>query len=101
MRERIEEHVTLTLQALRASGLSAPFGGLVDLYKNGKFTPCGTNETCWEPSREALAQLAMPAAHAPPWLEGGNLTAPTKAWRADEAFGTERHEQGYAPEQCA
>lgn len=61
VRERMQERVTLTLAALQASGLSAPFGGLVDLYKNGKFTPCGTNETCWEPSREALTALAMAA----------------------------------------
>jgi len=62
VRESVREHVTLTLAALQASGLSAPFGGLVDLYKNGRFTPCGENETCWEPSREALAQLARPTA---------------------------------------
>ena len=64
-RERVREQATLTLAALRASGLNAPFGGLVDLYKNGKFTPCGTNETCWEPSSEALRQLATPEAQTP------------------------------------
>ena len=65
VRERIEEHVTLTVRALRASGLSAPFGGLVDLYRNGRFTPCGSNEICWEPSRQALSQLATQEAETP------------------------------------
>jgi hypothetical protein len=63
--ERLQRREALTLAALRASGLSAPFGGLVDLYQNGKFTPCGKNETCWEPSKQALAELATPASQAP------------------------------------
>jgi hypothetical protein len=64
-RERLQEREALTLAALRASGLSAPFGGLVDLYQNGKFAPCGANETCWEPSKQALAELATPASQSP------------------------------------
>jgi len=85
VRERIEERVTLTLAALRASGLSAPFGGLVDLYKNGKFTSCGTNETCWEPSREALAQLATPVAQAPPAQGTGQrqVVFESEGWEGD------------------
>ena len=62
--ERFEEREALTLAALRASGLSAAFGGLVDLFENGDFTPCGKNET-WEPSKQALAGLGMPASEAP------------------------------------
>jgi len=63
--ERFEEREALTLAALRASGLSSLFGGLVDLYQNGKFAPCGANETCWEPSKQALAELATPASQSP------------------------------------
>jgi hypothetical protein len=44
VQERFEKREALTLAALRASGLSAPFGGLVDLYQNGKFAPCGAND---------------------------------------------------------
>ena len=37
----------------------------MDLYRNGRFTPCGSNEICWEPSRQALSQLATPEAEIP------------------------------------
>lgn len=73
--ERIQKRVRLTLAALHSSGFEAPFGGLVDLYKHGSFTPCGTDETCWEPSQEALAQLPAPASQSPASAQQGQKTA--------------------------
>jgi FecR protein len=54
---RILEHFSLTIGALKKSGLSAPFAGLLDLYRNGTFSACGTDEICWAPSRSAPADL--------------------------------------------
>lgn len=36
--------------ALKASGLTHPVPGLIDLYKTGTFTPCAPYGTCWRPN---------------------------------------------------
>jgi hypothetical protein len=54
---RILEHFSLTIGVLKKSGLDAPFAGLLDLYRNGTFSACGTDEVCWAPSRSAPADL--------------------------------------------
>ena len=39
--------------ALKASGLSAPVPGLVDLYEHGTFSQCAPYGTCWQPAAPA------------------------------------------------
>ncbi len=39
--------------ALKASGLSKPVPGLVDLYRTGSFSSCAPYGTCWQPSQSA------------------------------------------------
>jgi FecR-like protein len=36
--------------ALKASGLSAPVPGLIDMYESGKFYPCAPEGQCWRPN---------------------------------------------------
>jgi hypothetical protein len=63
------ERFSLTIGALRESHLEAPFGGLLDLYRNGKFTECG-DQTCWRPSEQALEDLGEPSRQFPSTLNG-------------------------------
>ena len=35
--------------ALKASGLTDPVPGIIDLYKSGTFSPCAPYGTCWQP----------------------------------------------------
>lgn len=39
--------------ALKASGLSEPVPGLVELYKTGTFSSCAPYGTCWQPNQSA------------------------------------------------
>jgi hypothetical protein len=36
--------------ALKASGLTAPVPGLIDMYENGTFYPCAPDGQCWKPN---------------------------------------------------
>lgn len=45
---RAQKRATVTAAALKASGLSAPIPGLVDLYEHGIFFKCEHYGTCWE-----------------------------------------------------
>ncbi len=39
--------------ALKASSLTAPVPGLIELYKTGTFSPCAPYGTCWQPNQSA------------------------------------------------
>jgi len=45
---RVNERVAATNAALKASGLTSPIPGLMDLYEQGDFFPCEPYGTCWE-----------------------------------------------------
>jgi len=64
---RVEQRKADTAAALKASGLSAPFPGLTDLYQNGTFFACAPYGTCWQQAQEPAAtpQGAQPPI-APP-----------------------------------
>jgi len=76
---RLEQRNTVTAAALRASRLSSPIPGLVDLYEQGRFFDCEPYGTCWEPaeteavgehlepSRAPNAQSPSPAQSNPPF----------------------------------
>ena len=55
--------------ALKASGLTSPLPGLIDLYEEGTFFPCAPYGTCWQPNEAApvaeLSQQATPATASP------------------------------------
>lgn len=75
----LEQRNTVTAAALRASRLSSPIPGLVDLYEQGRFFDCEPYGTCWEPtepeaveehpqsSRAPNAQSPSPAQSNPPF----------------------------------
>jgi hypothetical protein len=46
----LEQRNAATAAALKASGLSSPIPGLVDLYEQGRFFSCEPYGTCWEPT---------------------------------------------------
>src|ERR1700730_17517761 len=41
--------------ALKASGLTSPIPGLIDMYGSGTFSACAPYGMCWEPSQEAMS----------------------------------------------
>lgn len=45
---RVQERHAVTASALKASGLTSPIPGLVELYNRGKFFNCEPYGTCWE-----------------------------------------------------
>jgi hypothetical protein len=47
---RARQREAILPDALKASGLSSPISGLVDLYKNGTFFDCAPYGKCWEPN---------------------------------------------------
>ncbi|HEX4002431.1 MAG TPA: FecR family protein [Candidatus Acidoferrales bacterium] len=49
--------------ALKASGLTDPLPGLIDLYKTGTFSPCEPYGTCWQPG---VASAAPPSQDSTP-----------------------------------
>jgi hypothetical protein len=59
--------------ALKASGLSEPVPGLVELYKAGSFSSCAPYGTCWQPAAPAESSLQSPPPAAP---QNEPLTAP-------------------------
>lgn len=59
---RLEQRNTVTAAALRASRLSSPIPGLVDLYEQGRFIDCEPYGTCWEPTEpEAVEENPQPS----------------------------------------
>jgi hypothetical protein len=53
---------TLEMEAaLKASGLALPILGLIDMYEDGKFSPCPPYGMCWEPNSLLPPQSPMPA----------------------------------------
>ena len=63
--DRVEQRNAVTAAALKASGLSSPIPGLVDLYEQGRFFSCEPYGTCWEPTEpEALEANPQPFAAA-------------------------------------
>jgi hypothetical protein len=65
---RVEQRNADTAAALKASGFSAPFPGLTDLYLNGTFFTCAPYGTCWQPAQESSASTpssTLPSASVP------------------------------------
>ncbi len=58
---RVTERNTILAAAMKASGLSEPVPGLVDLYKNGDFFDCEGGGKCWAPAEDFRGQ-SVPAA---------------------------------------
>jgi hypothetical protein len=48
--------------ALHASGLAVPILGLIDMYEDGKFSPCPPYGMCWEPNSILPPDSPVPAA---------------------------------------
>ncbi len=66
---RIATRTTDTAAALKASGLSAPIPGLIDLNSQGTFFSCGSWGTCWEPRPGILARAEdLPFVCSPYWI---------------------------------
>ena len=53
---RYQARSSIMQTALKASGLTSPIPGLIDLYANGTFSPCAPYGMCWEPSQETVAR---------------------------------------------
>lgn len=78
--ERVQQRASAIQAALKASGLSTPVSGLVDLYEYGKFFDCPPYGRCWEADepdsldpdsiREDLQQPATPSAASPSQTTG-------------------------------
>ena len=71
--DRVAARNTDTAAALKASGLSAPIPGLVDLNHYGTFFSCGSWGTCWEPrpgviAREGDSSIDIPLVCATDWV---------------------------------
>ncbi len=62
---RVEQRQTLMAAALKASGLSSPVPGLLDLYQSGSFFPCEPYGTCWQASETPPTQQAVTQTDAP------------------------------------
>lgn len=72
-----QQNSELTAAALKASGLSTPVPGLLDMYSHGSFFECPPYGTCWEPTQinddqnsapvpsSAAQAAAAPQANAP------------------------------------
>ncbi|HXI39716.1 MAG TPA: FecR domain-containing protein, partial [Bryobacteraceae bacterium] len=62
---RVKKENSVMDAALRASGLSSPIPGLVDLYEHGSFFGCDEYGTCWEPTQPG-PQMDGPMQSPPP-----------------------------------
>jgi hypothetical protein len=84
---RVTERNTILAAAMKASGLSEPVPGLVDLYKSGDFFDCEGNSKCWAPTDNAQKQNLSAAvlASREPGSQSGP-TIPTAA--ASQQFGS-------------
>jgi FecR-like protein len=51
---RVAARASVMSAALKASGLSSPISGLIDMYASGIFSPCPPYGMCWEPSQQSL-----------------------------------------------
>jgi hypothetical protein len=60
---RRRQNSKLAAAALKASGLSTPVSGLLDMYSHGSFFACEPYGTCWEPTQINDAQNSAPV----PW----------------------------------
>lgn len=84
---RVEQRNAVTAAALKASGLSSPIPGLVDLYEQGRFFNCEPYGTCWEPAEpeaveENSLQLPAPNRQSPPPAQANPAFQPqTVQWR--------------------
>lgn len=56
--------------ALKASGLTDPVPGLIDLYKTGTFSPCEPYGTCWKPSTVVAAPALQDSTQTSPPSQG-------------------------------
>lgn len=70
--DRVKEKNTLTAAALKASGLSSPVPGLVELYQHGAFFQCAPYGTCWEPEESESNRQSAAAAPAQNPTVGGS-----------------------------
>ncbi len=65
--------------ALKASGLTDPVPGLIDLYKTGTFTPCPPYGTCWQPNALSASStqdpMQAPGGAEPTASQGASTTA--------------------------
>ena len=52
----VQQKSSLMASALKASGLSSPVPGLIDLYKQGSFFDCEPYGRCWEPTELGAEQ---------------------------------------------
>jgi hypothetical protein len=82
---RSGERQTAMQAALKASSLSAPVPGLVDLNEHGTFSPCAPYGTCWQPaapaapSPQSSAQSAQGAPQNQPPGSPSGRPSPGKA----------------------
>ena len=84
---RVTERNTILAAAMKASGLSEPVPGLVDLYKNGDFFDCGGDGKCWAPADHAQEQNLSAAVFTS--REPGTQSAPTiPTAAASQQFGS-------------
>ena len=60
--------------ALKAAGLAQPILGLIDMYQDGKFSPCPPYGTCWEPNR-ILPPEVKAAPEPPSQADSGDVSA--------------------------
>ena len=78
--DKVHEKDSMTVAALKASGLSSPAPGLDDLYQHGKFFECAPYGTCWQPAVDHISQqAATDPAQTPspaPQLPPGPSTSP-------------------------
>lgn len=84
---RVEQRNAVTAAALKASGLSSPIPGLVDLYEQGRFFNCEPYGTCWEPTEpeaieESRQQSPAPSGQSPAAAQANPAFQPqTVQWR--------------------
>ena len=84
---RVTERNTILGAAMKASGLSEPVPGLVDLYKNGDFFDCEGDGKCWAPADHAQEQNLSAAVFTS--REPGPQSAPTiPTAAASQQFGS-------------
>ena len=83
---RVGQRNAVRAAALKASGLSSPIPGLVDLYEQGRFFRCEPYGTCWEPTEPDAVrgnpQQPPPAnRQSPPPAQANRLFPQTVQWR--------------------